>query len=342
MATPQTPSRPSPEHIFQTLNAHHQTAVLKTAIELDLFTAIDEGDHSAEQIANFVKASPRGVRILCDYLTIMGFLIKEDGKYFLAPDAALFLSKRSPAYMGTIVNFLGNEAHHRNLSHLPEAVRRGGTAGDRGDNLEPNDELWVSFARSMASLMVPSAMFIADLIGAQQGEPMRVLDIAAGHGTFGIEIAKQNTKATITAVDWPAVLEVAKENAQRAGVRDRYTTRPGSAFDVDLGRDYDLVLLTNIFHHFDQDTCIRLMKRVHAALKSDGKAVTLEFVPNQDRVTPPAAASFSLQMLIGTDAGDAYTFAEYEDMFRKAGFSHNSIHPIPAMPQQVIISAKSR
>jgi hypothetical protein len=116
MATSTPFSRPSPEHIFQTLNAHQHTAVLKTGIELDLFTAIDEGNHGAENIATLVKASPRGIRILCDYLTILGFLSKEEERYSLSPDAALFLSKRSPAYMGTIVEFLGNEAHHRNLA----------------------------------------------------------------------------------------------------------------------------------------------------------------------------------------------------------------------------------
>ncbi|HTP68043.1 MAG TPA: class I SAM-dependent methyltransferase [Dongiaceae bacterium] len=340
MAASLSSSRPTPEHIFQTLIAHQQTAVLKTGIELDVFTAIDEGNHRVENIADFVKTSQRGVRILCDYLTVMGYLSKENGKYSLSPDAALFLSKRSPAYMGTIAEFLSNEAHYKNLARLTEAVKRGGTPSDKGDNLKPNDEFWVSFARSMGPLMVPAALFIADLVRAEEGRPMRVLDIAAGHGTFGITIAKQNRHATVTALDWRAVLQVASENAERAGVADRYVPLPGSAFEAELDEDYDVVLLTNIFHHFDPDTCVRLMKRVYRALKFDGTAVTLEFVPNEDRVTPPAAATFSLQMLTQTDAGDAYTFSEYEDMFQKAGFGRNTLHPIPAAPQQVIVSEK--
>ena len=124
---------------------------------------------------------------------------------------------------------------------------------------------------------------------------MRVLDIAAGHGMYGIAIAQQNPNAQITAVDWPAVLEVAKENAEKAGVSARYTARPGSAFQAELGVDYDFVLLTNIFHHFDKDTCVQLMRRAYQALKPDGSAVTLEFVPNEDRVSPPTEAAFSLQ-----------------------------------------------
>src|SRR6266403_63785 len=87
--------------------------------------------------------------------------------------------------------------------------------------------------------------------------------------------------------------------------------------------------------------CKSLMRRVHAALKPGGKAITLEFVPNDDRVTPPTAAAFSLIMLANTDAGDAYTFSEYEKMFRNAGFAKSTLHPVPEMPQQVIISEKS-
>jgi predicted O-methyltransferase YrrM len=341
MATSSPSARPTPERIFQTLNANQQTAALKTAVELDLFTAIDEGNHRVEEIAPRLKVSERGARILSDYLTVLGFLKKQDGRYSLAEDAALFLSKRSPYYLGTITGFLTNEQHFKNLQHLPEAVRRGGTASTQGGNRQPNDELWVLFARSMAPLTVPSALFLAQLVGATEAGEQRVLDIAAGHGMYGITIAQQNPEAQITAVDWPAVLEVAKENAQKAGVSDRYSTRPGSAFETELGEGYDLVLLTNIFHHFNKDTCVQLMRRAHQALKPGGKAVTLEFVPHEDRVSPPTEAAFSLQMLLGTDEGDAYTLLEYQEMFGKAGFARTVLHTIPGMPQEAMISEKS-
>jgi cyclopropane fatty-acyl-phospholipid synthase-like methyltransferase len=121
---------------------------------------------------------------------------------------------------------------------------------------------------------------------------------------------------------------------------DRFSVRAGSAFETDFGEDYDFVLLTNIFHHFDSQTCAQLMKRVYAALKPRGKAVTLEFIPNEDRVSPPTAAAFSMIMLAGTDAGDAYTLAEYEKMFQEAGFRSTTLNPVPEMPQQILISQK--
>ena len=116
--------------------------------------------------------------------------------------------------------------------------------------------------------------------------------------------------AEIVAVDWAGVLTVATANAKRAGVQDRYRTKPGDAFTVDYGDGYDIVLLTNFLHHFDLPTCTGLLRKVAAALKPGGRAVILEFVPNPDRVSPPMAAGFSLMMLATTPAGDAYTLAE--------------------------------
>jgi len=167
-----------------------------------------------------------------------------------------------------------------------------------------------------------------------------VLDIAAGHGLFGITIARQNANAEVAAVDWPLVLGVAQENAKAAGVAERYTTIPGSAFDVDYGSDYDVVLLTNFLHHFDAPTCEKLLKKVYAVLAPGGRAVTFEFVPNEDRVSPPVPAMFSLMMLGSTPSGDAYTFSEFEQMFRNAGFSSSELHPLPPTFQQVVISHK--
>jgi ubiquinone/menaquinone biosynthesis C-methylase UbiE len=340
MASPSTNARPTPERIFNTLNAYQQTLALRAAIDLDIFTAIAEGTDTASAIAGKVGAAERGVRILCNYLTIVGLLTKQNDRYNLSQDAAIFLNKRSPAYLGSISQFLTNDDTMRTFGGLTSAVKKGGTAAKHGHNTEPNDERWVTFAKAMAPITVPSAQFIAQITGMPKGGACEVLDIAAGHGMYGITMAKHNPAAKITALDWPNVLQVARENAEKAGVADRYKTRPGSAFDADFDGPYDYILLTNIFHHFDHGTCEKLMKRVHAALKPGGHAVTLEFVPNDDRISPATPAMFSLVMLAMTDCGDAYTFAEYDKMFRNSGFSKSTLHQIPDMPQQVLISEK--
>ena len=340
MATPSQTGKPTPERIFSTLNAYQQSEALKAAINLDIFTRIGEGAEEAPALAKAIGASERGTRILADYMTVQGFLAKEGTHYKLTPESAIFLDKRSPAYMGAMAGFLGAPHHRANFENLTEIVRKGGTIASEGSNLQPHDEFWVAFARSMGGLAIPGAQFIATLIGWAEGKPVKVLDIAAGHGMYGLTIARMNPNAQIVALDWPNVLAVAEENARKFGVTDRWTKKPGSAFDTEFGEGYDYILLTNILHHFDEAGCVKLMKRVHAALKPGGKAVTLEFVPNDDRISPPMPAAFSLIMLANTDSGDAYTFKELDKFFGEAGFSRTVAHQIPEMPQTVLVSEK--
>jgi 2-polyprenyl-3-methyl-5-hydroxy-6-metoxy-1,4-benzoquinol methylase len=321
------------------LNAYQQTEALRAAIDLDLFTALAESPVTAADLATRIRASERGTRILCDYLTIGGLLSKQDSKYALTPDAQVFLSRKSPAYMGTALQFLCTPFHRKHFSELAETVRRGSPEENEVSTI-PENPIWVDFARGMAPLRVGSAEYIAELIDARSGRPWKVLDIAASHGMFGITIAKHNPKAHIVALDWANVLEVTKENARKAGVQDRFSTIAGSAFDADLGSGYDVALVTAFLHHFDPATNEKFLRRLHGALKPGGIVVTTEFVPNEDRVSPPQAAAFSLTMLANTAAGDAYTFSQLDQMFRNAGFSASELHENPRSLDQVILSRK--
>lgn len=323
--------------IFETLRAYERTAALRAAIELDIFTAIGEGAATAAEIAAKRGASGRGVRILCDHIVTDGLLAKQDGRYSLTPDSATFLDRRSPACIASIAEFLADGTSVVGSLSLSEAVRKGGTIQPGQGSVEPDNPFWVLFARAMAPMMAMPAGMIAERVAGTG--PMKVVDIAAGHGVFGIAVARRNPQAEITAVDWAAVLEVAKENAAKAGISGRYRTLAGSAFDVDFGSDNDIVLVMNFLHHFDAKTNEGFLRKVHAALKPGGKAVTLEFCPNEDRVTPLSPARFAMTMLQSTAHGDAYTFNELNAMFRNAGFASGERAMLPT-EQTVIVSVK--
>src|SRR5262245_64038606 len=188
-----TPPMPSPAAIFDTLFAYEQSAALKTALELDLFTAVDEGATTAAAIATRCAASERGVRILCDFIATLGLLSKTGTTYQLTPDSAAFLSTRSPAYLGTMARFLLMPGVRNNFDDLTGAVRRGGVQPS-GDTVSDENPIWVEFAQSMVPMMIPAAHAIADLLDASTAESMKVLDIAASHGVFGITIAQRNRR----------------------------------------------------------------------------------------------------------------------------------------------------
>jgi 2-polyprenyl-3-methyl-5-hydroxy-6-metoxy-1,4-benzoquinol methylase len=206
--------------------------------------------------------------------------------------------------------------------------------------MDPESEMWVTFARNMAPLMFPGAQMVAENIGFYTDRELKVLDIAAGHGIYGIMVAQKYPKAQIYGADWNKVLTVAKENAEKFGVADRYHTITGNAFESDFGTGYDVILVPNFLHHFDAKTNEDFLRKLNNSLAAGGKIMTVEFVPNEDRVSPPPSASFALVMLAATPAGDAYTFAELSRMFENAGFSHNEIVELQPMPQHLIISTR--
>ena len=326
----------SPQAFVDATIAYQKTAAMKAAVALDLFTAIAHENGDLQRISERVQASGRGVRILCDYLTVHGFLTKEAGRYGLTPSTSAFLTTSSPAWMGSVVDFMSAREMTTLWLEDPVAfVRNGGSVGL--GNMAPDDPVWVKFARAMVPFVAQTARDIAAQVSAWPATPRRVLDIAAGHGSFGIEIAKAVPSAEVVATDWQAVLEVAKENAVAAGVSARYQTIAGSAFEVEWGTDFDLVLITNFLHHFDLPTCTGILSKVRASLSSGGRALAVDFVPNEDRVSPPLAAAFSFVMLASTPQGDAYTAREFEQMGRAAGFSTVSVAPLPPSPQSLIV-----
>src|SRR5439155_7759053 len=191
-------TEPSPQLFFDTVNAFQRTAALKTAIELDLFSQIgaDAAGKSAADVAAALKAPERGVRILCDFLTIIGFLSKRQNRYALTPDAAKFLDRHSPAYVGGAIDFLLSPKVRQAYDELTSAVRRGTTALPGGGAIEAESAMWVDFARGMAPLQFMPAQLLADLTLQKckpmpSDRPVKILDLAAGHGLFGIALAQR-------------------------------------------------------------------------------------------------------------------------------------------------------
>jgi len=330
--------QPSPDKVFETMVAYQRTAALKAAIDLDLFTSIGEGHTTASALAKRVEGTDRAVRMLCDSLVVLGFLTKGGSSYGLTADSAVFLDKRSPAYVRSARKFLASPLVVDGFRDLATVVRAGRPVSDEPFSEEDKHAAWAEFARNMAGLSFLVAQETARLLDPDA--EIKVLDVAAGHGMFGIAIAQQNSRATIVALDWPSVLAVAEENARRFGVSHRYRLLPGDALEADLGIGFDAVVMPNVMHLWDRPTNIRFLKKVHAALVPKGRVIIGEFVPNDDRVSPAVPALFALNMLANTTAGDVYTVSEYRAMLSEAGFTDSQFRPLPPAVHTAVIAIK--
>jgi hypothetical protein len=309
MASQPNPIQINPGRIHQALTSYQLAMALKGAIELEVFTHIAAGAITSEAIAPLCKGTEKGVRVLCDYLTVHGFLTKAKGAYGLAPDTAALLNKNSPSYMGSVAEFFTHPVMVNKYRDVAALVRNGGATDH---TLSPNDNVWVEFARYMAPMFALPASIAAKHV-TTPGEAAKVLDIAAGHGLFGIHVALHNPAAEIIFQDWDNVLEVARENAIVMGI-------------------------ANFLHHFDFTNNVTLLKRVREALKPGGLVAVIEFVPNEDRVSPPDGALFAMRMLGTTPNGDAYTFAEIDRMLHDAGFGTSETRSLAPAHQQLILA----
>jgi len=326
----------SPVAFVEAALGYQKTAAIKAAVDLDLFTIIGLGADTVDELAATTRSAPRGLRILCDYLTVHGFLEKSGNRYAPTASSRMFLDRRSPAYMGTIVDFhAAREMVSLFLDDPLSFVRNGGSVGL--GSIAPDHPVWTKFAEAMTPVMRPAAEALARQVAGWPMPPRKVLDIAAGHGIFGISVAKAIPLAELVALDWPGVLAIARRNAEQAGVADRFRALAGNAFEVEFGTGYDLVLLPNFLHHFDHQTCVGLLAKIRRSLAPGGRTLALEFVPDEDRVSPPFQAGFAFYMLGSTPSGDAFTATDFAAMAHKAGYAGAKVTPMPRSPQSIVV-----
>jgi ubiquinone/menaquinone biosynthesis C-methylase UbiE len=327
-----------PDLFFETINAYQHSAALKAAVDLDIFTAIASGGRTYEEIAEICKASERGVRIICDAMTTLGFIHKRGDIYSLTDMTAMYLDKKSSTYIGGTIGFLMSDKLMEGFAKLSKSARNGGSVVSEKGSLAPESPMWVKFAKYMSPMMVQAKEAVVKAMKIDPEKSIKVLDVGAGHGEFGIEVAKNYRYAQVYALDWKNVLEIAWEHAAKAGIVERFHMIEGSAFEVEIGDGWDVVLLPNFLHHFDPETNTEFLKKIAKGLNPDGKVITLEFLPNQNRISPRREALFSLAMLASTPGGDSYTFQELAQMFAKAGFGKSEHFPIKGTPQHIVVS----
>jgi hypothetical protein len=328
----------SPGLFLDRLLGFQDTAALKAAVRLGLFDALRE-PATAGALAAKLEASEKGLRVLCDFLTVQGFLLKSEGSYALTPASRAYLTRASPTCVAQVMDFLADDCLvSAFLSHPEETVRHGGALGL--GTLEPEHPIWVAFAKAMVPFAAPAVAAVANEVAKWRERPRRVLDVAAGHGLFGIALGQLSNDCEVTALDWGPVLGVARENANAARLGGRFHELAGDALELDWGRDFDVVLLPNFLHHFDEDACVELLKKAWRSTAGHGKTLVIEFVPNEDRVSPAFPARFAYMMLNMTQAGDAYPRSALQRMRGAAGFASVTFAELPPSSQTLAIYEK--
>ena len=321
------------------MQSFQRTDAIRAAINLRLFTAIGQAQATAAEIAAHCEASEREIRILCDYLATLGLIRKNADRYSASLDASTFLDQRSAQYAGdALVEAFASGGILSGYGLLADAIRRGGTALPERGTLAHEYPAWPQHARALAAIGAATGALLAKRLKADSTGPVRILDIAAGHGHYGIAFARENPAAQVFAQDWPHVLQVAREQAEKAGVQHRFHLLPGNVFDIDLGGNYDLALIMNFLPDFGPAECETLLWKVRLALRPNGRVISLQWTPEDDRLSPAACAQLALTLLATTPHGDVYTYRELDRMFLRTQFVRSEMLDLPPSLQRVVVA----
>jgi 2-polyprenyl-3-methyl-5-hydroxy-6-metoxy-1,4-benzoquinol methylase len=307
----------TPMTLMDTAWGFTRTQVLKSGVELDLFTEIDRGNDTLEALVRATGASDRGLRILLNALAGLQVLDKSEGRYQLTESGRTFLSRNSPAYMGEWL--LHVNALMPAWAQLTEVVRTGKPSRQVEDGADKG-EFFTKIVGGLFTMNRPGARAAANaVVGDRRG--LRVLDVGAGSGVWGITFAERDPEARVTLVDYPKVLEIAKRFVGDHGMAERFTYVAGSFREVELGQaDFDIAILGHICHAEGAENTQALLRRLHRALKPGGDLVIAEFLADEERRAATLPLLFAVNMLVNTEEGDTYTFAEMSAWLTECGF----------------------
>jgi ubiquinone/menaquinone biosynthesis C-methylase UbiE len=317
---PGTSGQPAPQRVMQLMWGYATTMVLEAGVRLRYFDELAAEPGTAEELARRTGTSLRGARAVLNALVGLELLRKEGEQYLLGPEAEAFLVSDRPSFVGAMVRHASSRLIPSWL-HLTE-VAKTGHPPHAVNQEEIGAEFFAGFVEDIFPMSYGAARTLATELKVSASErALSVLDLAAGSGVWGIALAEASPQVSVTAVDWPAVLEVTRRVAARRGVGERLRTVAGDLLEVDFGGPHDIAVLGHILHSEGEERSRRLLARVHSALTPGGTVVIAEMVPNDERTGPQFPLLFAVNMLVHTEAGDVFTFAEMSEWLRAAGFT---------------------
>ena len=328
----------TPERIMQFAWSYVPTLVLEAAIYHRVFDVLDGGPKTLKETAEATGASERGLRAVMNTLVGLNFLAKTNGHYALTPESETFLVSTKPSFQGGLLRHASGQLIP-NWLRLNEVVGTGKPATSVNQE-GAGSEFFQAFVADIFPLSYPSAQVLAKYLGLPSSEnEVRVLDLAAGSGVWGIALAQSSEKVTVTAADWSHVLPATEKMVGRFELMDRFTFVSGDLQSADFGSGHDVATLGHILHSEGEARSRNLLRKTFEALSPGGTIAIAEFLVNEDRTGPVGSLFFATNMLVNTDDGDTYSFEEISEWLTEAGFINARLLEVPG-PSPLVLATK--
>lgn len=330
----------TPERLAQIAWSYVPPLVIEAAIHHRIFDALDNnGPMNVWEVQEATGASARGLAAIMNVLTGLNLLAKEDGRYALTPESETFLVSSKPGFQGGIFRHCSQHLIPRWLN-LNDVVTTGKPVTPVNQE-QTGGGFFHDFVMDIFPMSYPAAQALAGEMdfGSSQ-EPVKVLDLAAGSGVWGIALAQSSPQVQVTAVDWPEVIPVTKKSVERfTDIADRFSFIEGDLHDVDFGSGYTLATLGHILHSEGEGLGRKLLAKTYDALASGGTIAIAEFLVNEERTGPLNGLFFAVNMLVNTQNGNTWSFEEIAAWLEEAGFDNPRTVPSPG-PSPLILATK--
>ena len=312
-----------PGSLLQLSGSYWQAFALHAAVKLSFFNALSKEPLSAEAVSQELQTDIDGTERLLNALCAMALIRKKERHYALTEAARRFLVETSEEYIGYLI------LHHHHLSpawtRLDESVRTG--EPQRQSASFSGGQQREAFLMGMFNQATQQASAVVEQIPL--GERERLLDFGGGPGTYAIHFCLRNPDLSATVFDLPTTRPFAEKTISRYGLSDRIRFHPGDFIEDEIDGKYDVAWLSHILHGEGEADCRKLIAKAVASLSPNGLIFIHEFILDDDMDGPLFPALFSLNMLVGTEKGQAYSEAQLRQMLAEAG-----IDKIERMPYE--------
>ena len=334
-----TPAQITPERIMQMAWGYVPPLVLEAAIRHHVFDVLDSGPKDIWEVQKATGASARGLTAIMDALVGLNFLSKdEQNRFALTPESSTFLVSTKPTFFGGMIKHCSEQLIPRWLN-LNEVVATGKPVTPVNEE-KSGGEFFHEFVLDIFPMSYGAAQALAAHMNyGSSGDPVRVLDLAAGSGVWGIAQAQSSPRVRVTAVDWPEVIDVTKKTAAKFGLSDRFSFIEGDLLDVSFGSGHNVATLGHILHSEGETRSRKLLAKTFAALASGGTIAVQEFLVNKERTGPVNGLFFAVNMIVNTQEGNTWSFEEIGAWLEEAGFANPRLLDAPG-PSPLILATK--
>jgi ubiquinone/menaquinone biosynthesis C-methylase UbiE len=328
----------TPERLMQFGFAYAPPLIIGAAVANNVFETLTGGPKTLDEVSREAGASTRGLGAIMNALVGLELLTKRGQKYSLTPESEAFLLKNKP---GTLAGFysMNRVRLMEQWMQLDEIVRTGRPAEARNQE-GPGTKFFTELVENIIPMSYGAAQALANHLRlAKTKKDVRVLDLAAGSGIWGIALGQQSPRVRVTAVDWAGMIPTTKRITQKFGVGDRFEFVAGDLLEADFGSGYDVATLGHILHSEGEERSRKLLKKTASALRSGGTIAIGEWLVNDDRTGPLNGLMFAVNMLVNTDRGDTFSFNEIKRWLEDAGFKKARKLKAPG-PSPLVLATK--